>query len=248
MKFGLLPDIKTKYCYKKTIIEGDIPNEFNIMDFIDNVQINHQIYNDCSANALQKQIQIAGKLKNKEYIISILYQYYNSRIIGNNFSSIPKDEGSRLEDVYEAIKTYHFIDNDRWDYYKHEVNECPDVGCYREAIKNRGVIMEFEKIQPINEVLKFYISKYRPIVCGIPIFSNFENLNEKNYILYDPSDERISPTRRSNLLGFHAVLLVGYNKDGFIVLNSHGNCFANHGYFILSYDYTIMDPYIINLS
>lgn len=39
-----------------------------------------------------------------------------------------------------------------------------------------------------------------------------------------------------SLLGYHAIAIVGYNKDGFIIRNSWGESFGNKGYAILKYD------------
>lgn len=38
------------------------------------------------------------------------------------------------------------------------------------------------------------------------------------------------------LLGYHAISIVGYEKDGFIIRNSWGNSFANNGYTKISFE------------
>jgi hypothetical protein len=249
LKFGLIPDSKKKFAYKQTIIDRVLPNSFNILDYINKININEQLYNDCSANAIQKQIQIMGQLKNKFFNISVLYQYYNSRIINNNNNPII-DEGVSLEDAYHSLERFCFVDNMLYDYYN-PVNAKPHSDCYIQAAFNRGIIIEFEKIQSTPSIIKFYLTKYRPIVCGIPIYENFLELSPTNFKLYNPfnipnHDSRLSPCHR-NILGYHAVLIVGYDHRGFIVLNSHGEQFGDHGFFILDEDYQIIDPYIINL-
>ena len=39
-----------------------------------------------------------------------------------------------------------------------------------------------------------------------------------------------------NHLGNHAIAIVGYNKDGFIIRNSWGKSYGNNGYYILPYN------------
>ena len=77
----------------------------------------------------------------------------------------------------------------------------------------------------------------------IHIFENFFNITPDNNILYPPLPG-------SQVLAYHACLIVGYNEIGFIVLNSHDMSFGDGGYFILSYEYInkglLHDPWIIS--
>ncbi len=37
-------------------------------------------------------------------------------------------------------------------------------------------------------------------------------------------------------MGYHAISIVGYNKEGFIIRNSWGKTYGNGGYGIIKYD------------
>ena len=54
-------------------------------------------------------------------------------------------------------------------------------------------------------------------------------------------------------MGMHAVLMIGFNEDTqtIDILNSHGESFANSGYFRISYKYILnqdlsFDFYVLN--
>ena len=62
------------------------------------------------------------------------------------------------------------------------------------------------------------------------VYTGFELLSKENDVLYKPKIDEL-------YLGLHAVLAVGFNKQGLIVCNSHGRFFGNDGFFIMSYEY-----------
>jgi hypothetical protein len=243
LKFGLLPDTKTKnMTFRRISIDRDkLPHEYNILDKLNKcISVNRQLYNDCTANSIQKQIEITSLIHNRDIVISVLYQYYNSRLMLNNFQPPTDDDGCSFEVAFDSLKLYLFVDNDLWN-YKHNVNETPLQEVYQESNKNYNIIVEIEKIFPCIDVLKHYIANNMPIVCGIAIYNNFCSITKDNNILYLPNNDI------NTVYGYHAILLVGYNTKGFIVLNSHGENFGDKGLFVLSFDYPIIDPYIIRM-
>jgi hypothetical protein len=247
MKFGFKKDTKKKFGYRIFNIDiSRLPKEINILNSLPPILVNEQIHNDCTANAVQKQITISSLLKNKLYVPSILYQYYNSRIINNEYGALT-DEGCQLEDVYSALMTFKICDSNLFD-YTHSVYESPSAQCYIEALTAGNVIESFEKIRSEPTTIKYMLAKNKPIVCGIPIYENFFNLQPPHFIYsYNDSSRYGNNSPRYGLLGLHAILIYGYNDHGFKVLNSHGIQFGDHGHFILSYDIEILDPYVIEL-
>ena len=159
LKFGLKLDQHNKFCISKKIYVNneELPPFVNILNQIGDIEINEQLYNDCTANAIQKQIEIMTKLKHKHILISVLYQYYNSRIIENHFRK-PLDEGCMLENCFDALKRFYFIDDKLYPYHEHSVNECPKSELYVDSHKNRHIIVEIEKVQNEISVLKFYLA------------------------------------------------------------------------------------------
>ena len=74
---------------------------------------------------------------------------------------------------------------------------------------------------PSGEVLKRALIMFGPVSMGFPVFTD-----------NDPYFWR----KGSNYVGGHCVLCVGYNKQGFIIRNSWGTSWADHGYITIPYE------------
>ena len=85
----------------------ELPAEFTLKNKIKSVF--HQLdANSCSANAVSKQINLAGNL---DYSLSRLFIYYNSRLGENegNKRAI-KYNGVNLRSVMKSLLRYNFLD------------------------------------------------------------------------------------------------------------------------------------------
>lgn len=71
-----------------------------------------------------------------------------------------------------------------------------------------------------NEQLKFAIVANGPCVAVLPVYNA------------DSADEFWNE-RYGKLLGYHAVAVVGYNEDGFIIRNSWGENYGSDGYTLI---------------
>lgn len=110
--------------------------------------------------------------------------------------------------------------------YSIRANKNADGMTFKEALKylkHNGLkgekINSYAKV-PSFEVAKYAIVMFGPIVCGLPVYTTNSTFWRK-------------PGR---FQGGHAVTLVGYNKDGFIVRNSWGTGWGKRGHSILSYE------------
>lgn len=72
-------------------------------------------------------------------------------------------------------------------------------------------------------VLKTALVMNGPCIIGVPVYNDSRNNFWKKY----PSD---------SLQGGHALSVVGYNKDGFIIRNSWGTSYGDKGYWHMSYE------------
>ena len=70
-----------------------------------------------------------------------------------------------------------------------------------------------------------------------------------NYLDVDKNNIVIIPKNlNENYVGNHAMILVGWTKDGFIMQNSWGEEYGNHGRAILPYDYPIDEAWGITIQ
>ena len=82
-------------------------------------------------------------------------------------------------------------------------------------------IEEYSLIRDIN-LLKNAIVMNGPCVGALPVYNyGLEFWNKKN---------------GESLLGYHAIAIVGYNKEGFIIRNSWGRSYGNNGYTLIKYE------------
>lgn len=95
-------------------------------------------------------------------------------------------------------------------------------------IKNKGVktnmgIVKIDNYAKVNssELLKQALIVNGPCVGGLMVYNDTTEFWKKMY--------------GNNQLGGHAIAIVGYNKDGFIIRNSWGTTYGNGGYAILKY-------------
>ena len=82
-------------------------------------------------------------------------------------------------------------------------------------------IKEYYRVNTIDE-LKNALYQSGPCYISFPV--------------YDTRPEFWRPKGNEPLRGGHALAVVGYNKEGFIIRNSWGRYWGNNGYFEMSYD------------
>lgn len=86
---------------------------------------------------------------------------------------------------------------------------------------NRRVINRYAKIGS-ELALKQAIVANGPCVGGLPV--------------YNSSIETFWDEHKGSFEGGHAIAIVGYNKDGFIIRNSWGKYYGQNGYSLLPYE------------
>ena len=141
---------------------------------------------------------------------------YNCR--ENKYDSISdNDEGMTGRDVMRLLKNMGICSEKKYPYGKIEdKNEIPQE-IYDEA--KQHLIKGYAKITSL-ESLKKSIFLNGPCLGGFPVF----NFGPQFWI---PNGE---------FAGGHAVAIVGYNEEGFIIRNSWGENWGNKGYSIYKYD------------
>jgi len=210
----------------------DMPMKFNLKERVKKVY-DQKNMNACSANATASLLS----LSNTDIYISRLYLYFCSRWLDNNMILPVQDQGATLKSVFSAISQYNYVDESKYQYYQHLVNDIPYKHVFEEAFKNKSPIVSYRQIIPSKHAIKYILYKLQqPIIFGMTIYTNFLDLTKENDILSMPKPEH-------EFLGLHAVLIVGYDDETetFDILNSHGIDWGNDGYFRIKYEYVLSD-------
>ena len=218
----------------------DMPIKFNLKDRVKQIY-DQKNMNACSANAIASLIN----LSNTDIHISRLYLYFCSRWLDNNMILPVQDQGTTLKSIFNSFQ-YKYIDEKKYPYYQHLVNEIPYKHIFEEAFTNKSPIVSYRQIIPSKHTIKYILYKLKqPVIFGMTIYSNFLDLTKENDILNMPKPEH-------ELIGLHAVLIVGFDDETetFDILDSHGPDFVDNGYFRMKYEYVLSDLafefYVIN--
>lgn len=220
MNFGLIPLITYKPTFKLMAVPEILPNSIDLRDKCPPIYDQGSL-GSCTANAVVGAYQYL----NKSLLGSRLFLYYNTRFLDK---TLHYDAGSTITQTINAARRFGICPETNWKYIPSRFKSRPNINAYTAANKNK--ILEYEQIMPTISQLKACLAEGYPFICGILVYSSFMSNKSGHVPLPKPGEE---------ILGGHAVVCVGYNKDGWIMRNSWGTKWGDKGYFYLPFSYLI---------
>lgn len=198
----------------------------------------------CTANAVVGAYELLlNKQYPKKYVdLSRLFVYYNARLIDG---SVNEDIGAYIRDGIKSVKHYGVCTEKLWPYNIDNFAIKPSDESYEDA-KHRN-IKNYYRVTGLENTLDA-LNNGHPVVVGILVYSEFDELTAMRPILLPPATNSVhSP------LGGHAVLLVGYNYSNRLVLarNSFGPDWCLGGYFWMTFEYIadeVMDAWVYDID
>jgi C1A family cysteine protease len=143
--------------------------------------------------------------------------FYNNR--SNKYDDNPNnDDGMYGRDVMKLIKNIGICPESSYIYGRVEPKKDIPQYIYDEAKKY--IIKSYAKVETL-ENLKQSLVKNGPCLVAFPVYNYGNQFWRKT-------------TKQHK--GGHAVTIVGYNKDGFIIRNSWGTKWGDEGYSIYRYE------------
>jgi C1A family cysteine protease len=180
----------------------------------------------CTGNAIAGAIELLHKRQNRTLDISRLFIYYYERkFIG----TVNYDSGAYIRDGIKACYTYGAPTENLWPYNIRKFKTVPTKTALIDAAKRK--VTSYQRAADFNQVIDAITSGY-PVTIGFSVYSSFDSpAVAKTGIMPYPN------LRKEKLLGGHAVLLVGYNKNDntFIARNSWGTSWGDKGYFYMPF-------------
>ena len=166
---------------------------------------------------------------------SRLFGYYNTRVIEGDIS---QDNGCEVRDAMKALANSGICPEIEWPYDVGRFAVRPNPQCFADGLRN--LAKEYLSLPVDLPTLKASLAAGLRFVGGISVYDSFESdtVAQTGIVPY--------PTSQDSLIGGHGVRFVGYDdnytfpdqrKGCFIVANSWGAGWGDHGYFRLSYDY-----------
>ena len=185
----------------------------------------------CTANALAALIQYDDP-KPGPGTGSRLFIYYNERRLEGD---IPDDAGAYLHDGITTLERYGVCPETLWPYILSKFAVKPPDSCYTSAASHRALAAQTIPNDII--AMKNALVSGFPFCVGIMVFPEFVSARVAATGVVP------MPSRGQNPLGGHAVVVVGYDdrRQVWILRNSWGATWGDHGHFTLPYPY-LVDP------
>jgi len=180
----------------------------------------------CTGNAIAGAIELLHKRQNRTLDISRLFIYYYERMF---IGTVNYDSGAYIRDGIKACYTYGAPTENLWPYNISKFRTAPSKTALTDAAKRK--VTSYQRATDFNAVIDAITSGY-PVTIGFSVYSSFDTVNVARTGIMPYPD-----TKKERLLGGHAVLLVGYNKNNntFIARNSWGTNWGDKGYFYMPF-------------
>ncbi|CAM4897363.1 unnamed protein product [Rotaria socialis] len=191
------------------------------------------IAGSCVGNALASILEYfhfyaTGQVKR----FSRLFIYYNARMMEDEVSqrnATETDSGADIQFAIVSLMKYGCCEEKFWPFYEHLINIQPNHDAY--VYGENYCLDEVSRLSNNINQLRQCLAQGYPFVMAIKIFSSFAS-NHHGYIPMPKRHEKSSQYR-------HAVVCIGYvhSQRVFIIRNSHGIHWGDHGYGYLPYEY-----------
>jgi C1A family cysteine protease len=180
----------------------------------------------CTANSTGAQVWFLDKTNPAEP--SRLFIYYNTRVLEGTRTW---DSGASIRNSIKSVVKWGFCDEALWPYSVRKFTRKPTNAAYKDAKRDRVSI--YSRIQQTAKGIKGALAEGFPVNFGFSVYTSFEDESVAK------SGIMMIPKPNEELLGGHAVLIVGYDdeRQHYIVRNSWGTDWGDKGYFYMPYTF-----------
>jgi len=187
----------------------------------------------CTSNAIAAAMQYdAMRQKLPESPTpSRLAIYYNERVIEHTVHS---DAGAELRNGAKSVNQSGACDETLWPYDITKFDVKPNKACYREGKTDK--VLTYARVQQDSHTLQAALASTDVVVFGFTVYESFEYPDVANTGVVS------MPGANEQVLGGHAVVLVGFDRNNQVYLcrNSWGK-WGMGGYFTMPFAY-VHDP------
>ena len=182
-----------------------------------------------------------------EVDLSERFLYYNSRVAALKREGKPVEElsnnGTSFYDAIQSLSTDGICKEPLCPYVSDETaaNERPSEEAYAEA--RTRLVVEAKNVELKEDHIKSALNDGYPVAIAVHLYSDFGS--SKTGFIPMPSEEEIENPGEQGIHSSHAMIICGYSDEDkvFVVRNSWGTDFGDHGYCYLPYSY-MTDPRI----
>lgn len=151
------------------------------------------------------------------------------------------DTGTHIRSFFRAMNSYGFLaERDyKYGYQTSHYSTGPPPKAFRKAFDQRDPSNPFKyrrifgKLSERADIVRRAIAAGHPVVFGTDVSITFQRLRGHSGVIGRPHSD--------DLAGGHAMVIVGYDAEGFEIVNSWGERWGNGGFAKLSNDYIMWD-------
>ena len=185
-------------------------------------------YQNCGTHALSAHVEIGLKKAGKYQKVSFPWYYGNRRYSEN------KGEGTEARGLLKAAQKDGGLYLTDYPYEEEVPKAIETFEKYFESFKTKAQNIRIKNYYQCNTVdeVKRAVYYYGSVLVGTIVFKSFYEITAENPVMPEP---RIDGTSLEPMAGGHMMLIVGWDKNGFTVLNSWGEGFGKKGLFTMPY-------------
>lgn len=178
----------------------------------------------CTANAIGSGLREYLEIKNQQNLVSLsrLYLYYHERLIEG---TVNEDAGAYIRDGMKVLAKLGICPESLHPYIISRFAIPPSQEA--EAAAGQYKISDYHRLVNLLDVQRCLAEGY-PVVLGMTVYESFESDSVAKSGIVP------LPKKNEQVLGGHAMLIVGYKKIGWtlylIVRNSWGTGWGDGGY------------------
>ena len=223
MEFGCIFSNYDSRDYKlvaEAVMNSDLPNEF-VLEQIGDVK-NQKSVGSCVAHAMSTILEYHAHYYNKELSTNFIYGIQKELFDRDGRGMILRDACSIVQKYGDMLE----IDCPGND----EVPECHEIAsnAFNDTNKvSRAYNYHIKSYYSCNSIddIKYALINHGPVLGALEWYKEYK-VNDKGILTGNPT----------TYSGGHAVVIYGYNEDGFICQNSWGKMWGKKGTFIVPYD------------
>jgi C1A family cysteine protease len=188
----------------------------------------------CTGNAIAAAVQFDQDVLHADFMPSRLFIYFNERFMEG---TITQDAGANIRDGIKSINRFGVCAETLWPYDISRFAIRPSPAAFSAAVLHKSLNYQSvpQDLSTMKSVLVGGVTGNNPlpIVIGFSVFDSFESTDVANSGIVN------LPAASEQMIGGHAVLIVGYDdaSQRFIVRNSWGFNWGQSGYFTIPYAY-----------
>lgn len=192
----------------------------------------------CVGNAIAFCFDYARRRQGVQgYLPSRLFIYYGAREIENTIAS---DAGCEIRDGIKVVANLGAPPEELWTYDITKFAMKPRIAAYTSGTSRRAIAYARVNNVGSSQEIRAALASGVPVVLGISVYESFESDTTAM------SGHVAMPQPSEAMLGGHCMVAVGYrpSADGppeFIVRNSWGSRWGDHGYCYIPEPYLIDD-------